>query len=118
MILLSLYNTLVFCYNFFKVYFVLYKYSFPASFVFHLHRISVFHSFTFSLCVSLHLQQISYRKHIDGLVFSFSSFTLKVFIDRYALMAILFSACSVVPLCAFLPLLLFLQFDDLLSWYA
>lgn len=83
----------------FKVYSIWYEYIYTSLFIFIC--MESLHTFTFNLCVSLLLKWVSYRQHRDGscflihsttlclLIGEFSSFTFKVIIDRYVLIAIL-----------------------------
>ena len=71
----------------------------------------VFHSFTFSLCISFVLRWVSCRQHIWGSCFLIHSGTLclligafnpfKVIIDRY-LFVVFFSLCTCILLSVFL----------------
>ena len=82
-----------------KVYFVWYKYATPAFFPFAGNIF--FHSFTFSLCASFNLKWAFYRKRMYGcfvfhgmewkclLTGAFNSFTFKLIIDRYIVIALL-----------------------------
>ena len=62
----------------FKLYFVWYKYSYPSFFLVSICTKYLFHSFTFILCVSLHLKWVSCRQHKDGSCFLIHSVTLSL----------------------------------------
>ena len=93
----------------FEVYFVRYKYCYPALFSCLFAWNIFFQPFTFSLCKSFVLRWVSCRQHMCGscflihsatlclLIGAFNPFTFKVIIDRYLFIAIL-TLCTCVPL--------------------